>query len=146
MTGDMEDLRRLVDEYGIRWSASPERAVLDGAVQPIGFNVELSATHGHAVDPAHPATPGCPQCGPVLEALHAVAEYALPKEQRDSFYEVHLSRAHVFSGGDGDPPRMTARLTILHSGDPSRPPDACEARCREEIIAKLKLLGAREGG
>jgi hypothetical protein len=136
-------LRSLVEQYGIRWKASTERAVVRNALQPIGFNIELSAVHGPT---AHPPCPGCPACKPVVDALRTVARFVLPTQPRDSFYEVHTSQAHEFTKDRAGEPEMTAVLTILHQGDPNRPPDACEGLCRDEIIAKLKALGAREGG
>jgi hypothetical protein len=143
MTETIATLRSLVERYGIRWKASTERAVVDDTLQPIGFNIELSAVHGPT---AQPPCPGCPVCKPVIDALAAVARFVLPTEPRDSFYEVHTSLAHEFSKDRAGEPEMTAVLTILHQGDPNRPPNACERFCRDEIIAKLKLLGAREGG
>jgi hypothetical protein len=136
-------LRSLVDRYGIRWRASTERAVVGDTLQPIGYRIELSAVHGPT---AQPPCPGCPACKPVLDALGAVARFVLPTQPRGSFYEVLTSQAHEFSKDRAGEPEMSAVLTILHQGDPNRPPDACERLCRDEIIAKLKALGVREGG
>lgn len=139
---DLEALRQLVRQYRIHWTSSPEYAVDRDALHPIGFNVELSATHGQV---AHPPSPGCPECLPVMRALDTISEFVLPKGERASFYEVRINGAHEFPRGARGEPEMTSLVTILHRGDPNLPPDECEKRCRDEILSKLRLLGAREG-
>lgn len=139
---DLDALRQLVRQYRMHWASAPEYAVAGDVLQPIGYNIELSAAHARH---AHAPSPGCPECVPVLEALQRVSEFMLPKEERNAYYEVNLRPAHEFSKNGGGQPEMTSRVTILHRGDPNRPPDPCETRCRDEILAKLKVIGAPEG-
>ena len=138
-TTEVAALRELVRTYDIRWEAGYERAVVDGQLRTIGLTLDLTAIH----PPSHEAPmPGCPQCKPVANALRRVAEAVLPKEHRRSFYEVSVASGHHVLTRSGSP-EMTATITILHEQGINDPVDACEERCRSEMIAKLEDLGAR---
>jgi hypothetical protein len=124
------------------WESRPELAASGDTVAPIGFRVEVTAVHEH---PAHPPSPGCPECIPVTEALKRVCFAVLPRGEHASWYDVHVS-----AGLDMDPrrrgaPELTASVEILHRGEVNRPPDECERACLAEIRARLTALGVRHG-
>lgn len=141
--GGRARLRELVERFQVCWCTSRENAVIDGEVRPIGFNIELSAVHDH---PERPPTPGCPECEPVLAALREIVEFVLPKDARDSRYEVHLKRLGLeFSGAHRDRPEVVALIQVLHKRGVNDPIDACEVRCLNEMTKALADLGACEG-
>ncbi len=143
-TSESEGLRQLVDKYSLCWSKSPVRAVVHEEIRSVGWEIELRATHGKT---AHPATAGCRECPPVVDALERVARFILPSEKRTSHYEIHLrpwaiQYSHVHPGVA----EMTALITIEHDEGINEPIDACEDLCLADMESKLRELGARERG
>ncbi len=139
--GDVE-LRALVHRHRIIWESRPELAVVKGALAPIGFVVTLTAVHDH---PAHPPSPGCPECTPVRAALERIAHAVLPRGEHASQYEVHVANALESDPSHGRRTEISATITILHRGIIDQPPDDCERECLSELRARLKALGAQEG-
>ena len=141
-TSETEGLRELVGKYLLSWSTTPERAVVDDELRPIGRNLILCATHGKTT---HEPMPGCPECAPVVDALDRVAHFILPTEPRSSHYEVHVQPAKIqYSHAHPGVAEMTAVITILHNKGINDPIDACEDRCLADMTAKLRELGAHE--
>jgi hypothetical protein len=132
----LSQLRELVKEHQVVYEVRRFR---------VGFDVDLYGTH--SVRNGRPrAQPGCPQCEEVWEHLHELAVAALPPADRESGYEIRWFRPALIY----DPkrqPRADVELTleIRHRGDGHAEIDACEKRCRDEIVAALRSLGAREG-
>jgi hypothetical protein len=132
------ELLKLADDHQLRWQVWPERRAVPGGVRQIGFEVILLGVHH---EPKHAPYPGCDECQTVFQALRKIAQYALPSEQRASFYELE-----AYDGAlryDHRCPSGYVALTfrILHRKDYGAPPDPCEQRCLAEIEAKLSLLG-----
>ena len=136
------ELRELVCAHEMHWHLTVEKATVEGELRPIGLALALSAVHDR---PAQTPLPGCSECGPVVNALERVIDAVLPKDHRRSTYDVDIPTAEI-EYPRGRRPEITATITILHRGDDINAPiDSCETRCANDIIAKLKALGAREG-
>jgi hypothetical protein len=136
-------LRALVRRHQVCWESRPEYAAVDGNAQQVGFVVEITATYDH---PARPPVAGCTECDAPLRALDDILDYVVPRERRDSIYELHLRRGAIQSDRRRwNRPEVSAAIRVVHGDGADRPVDACEDRCRREIIGKLKELGACEG-
>jgi hypothetical protein len=140
---DLVHLRELVRRHQICWESRPERAAVDGTARQVGFIVEITATHDHP----HPEpVSGCAQCEAPLRALEAVIGFILPKDRRDSVYDVRVPRGALqYDRRRRNRPELRATIAVLHADGADRPVDACEERCRREIVHKLEELGACEG-
>ena len=136
------ELRELVRAHAMHWHLTVEKAVVAGELRPIGLALSLSAVHHR---PAQTPLPGCSECAPVVNALERVIDAVLPNDHRRSTYDVDIPTAEL-EYPRGRRPEITATITILHgSDDINAPIDSCETRCANDIIAKLKALGAHEG-
>jgi hypothetical protein len=118
-------------------------ADIDGITEPIGFVVELTAVHDH---PAHPPSPGCAECAPVMAALRRVCLAALPRGEHASWYDVHVGGAFSMDPRRRGLPELSATIEVLHCGRVNRPPDECERACLAEIRARLLQLGVTSRG
>src|SRR6266568_8820002 len=78
-------LADLVKRYQVCWEVWPESLIVGGKQTQVGFELELSGTP--ELGPDH-IGPGCPAGRNVYDALYAVADWILPKEERPSMYEV----------------------------------------------------------
>jgi hypothetical protein len=132
-----------VQNHRICWESRPEYAVVEEDTREVGFVIELAATHEQ---PHRAPVAGCPECELPLRALEAVVAFVLPKGQRDSIYDVDVRYGAInYAPRRGNRPEVSATIRILHADGADRPVDRCEERCRQEIIRKLREIGAREG-
>ena len=83
--GVPEALRELVERFRVCWEALPNYYYVEKEKRQIGFILELAGTHEAGVE--HPL-PGCPHCHHVRLALQAIANWIIPKEKRDSDYDI----------------------------------------------------------
>jgi hypothetical protein len=75
-----------------------------------------------------------------------MAEFVLPRHPHTAVYEVNSrSNAHEFARKSANEPRMSASISIQHLGTVDAPPDGCQQACRDEIILRLRAIGAMEG-
>lgn len=141
--GEIERLRRLVRRHEVCWETRPENAVVGGHILAVGFVVEVSATHHQ---PHRTPVAGCAECSEPLLALQQILAFALPQGEHASVYEGRVRWGTLqFSPRRHNRPEVVGSLAILHGSGPNRPIDACERSCRDEIVARLKGLGACEG-
>lgn len=138
-----QDLEQLVKDHKVCWEVWPLRHVdPDTGLRTIGYQLELMGTHH---EPEHPPNPGCEECSKVYAALRTIARTILPKEERDSTYQVRLfDHAMRFSPRRGFRKDVQLVLTIQHRTDYTEPIDACETQCLREMEQNLKRLGARK--
>ena len=135
-------LRDLVQRFRVCYEVSPALAVVGEELRPVGFTIELAATHDH---PRHEPYAGCDECVPVARALNELLDFTVPKDFRASHFDVHRPRmSHQFAPERGNRGDLTASVEVLHRDGATRPVDDCELRCRDEIVATLKDLGACE--
>ena len=133
-------LSGLVKRYQVCWEVWPEYLMVAGKEKQVGFELELSGTPEAGT--SH-LGPGCPACRQVFEALHAIAEWILPKERRPSTYELGpFQQALRYSSVRAMRPDVTLSVKILHRQGFDQPIDQCEIRCLDEMKEKLKVLGA----
>ena len=135
-------LKGLVERFRICWEALPDHYYVKKVRRQIGFTLELTGTHESGVD--HPQ-PGCPHCQHVWRALQEIANWILPKEIRDSDYEVSVfdqtiqyTRVRKFR------PDVSLRIWIRHRCGFDREVDACEVRCLNEMTQRLVEIGAHK--
>jgi hypothetical protein len=146
MVGNDEsrELRELIRKHKVCWEVWPEYHIdREGKKIQIGFELDLIGTH---YQPRHTPEPGCAECVKVYDDLKRIAYWIMPKEERDSWYEVgvfdasiHYSAQRRFRG------EITLPIKILHREGFNRPTDACEVRCLNEMEEKLQALGAHRG-
>ncbi|MBZ5701610.1 MAG: hypothetical protein LAN84_07155 [Acidobacteriia bacterium] len=137
-----EALRELVERFQVCWEALPDSYYVRKEKRQIGFTLELTGTHEAGVE--HPL-PGCPHCHKVRIALQAIADWIMPKERRDSGYDiVPYDQSIQYEAVRKFRPDVSLRIQIQHRSGFDRPVDACEVRCLNEMKQRLKELGARE--
>lgn len=135
-------LREFVKHYQVCWEVWPEYLMVGGKQRQVGFELELSGTHDSGM--GH-IGPGCPACRRIYGALHAVADWILPKEERPSMYEIGPYEAALrYSKVRGNRPDVTLAVKIVHRRGFDQPVDKCEMRCLREMKEHLSELGACE--
>lgn len=137
-------LSDLVAAHKVCYEVWPEKHLgPNGKICQIGFELTLIGTH---YNPEHLPWPGCDECYKVYQDLHNIAVWILPKEKRDSRYEVQ-----IFDSAMRRTPKRKFRsdieltIKILHREGLEGPVDACEIRCLNEMKTKLRELGVTEG-
>jgi len=140
----LDGLKRLVERHQVCWEVWPQETIgREGRRVQVGFELDLLGTHDH---PVKPPMPGCDQCAEVYGDLRRIAQWILPKEERESDYEIG-----AFDSSIRFPPErefreeITLPIRIIHREGFERPVDACEVRCLREMEKKLELLGASKG-
>ncbi len=132
----------LVNRYQVCWEVFPEYLMVNGKERQVGFELELTGTPEAGTDHVGP---GCPACRRVYAALHAVADWILPKDERPSRYEVGpYEQALRYSAVRALRPDVTLSVKIVHRRGFDLPVDQCEVHCLEEMKQRLKQLGACE--
>jgi hypothetical protein len=140
---ELTQLRELVRAHEICWETRPEYVAGADFPQPVGYVVEISATHAEPHASPHA---GCPLCREPLAAIEKVIAFVLPRERRDSIYDVHLMRGSLrYDRRRGNRPEVVATILIEHGDGADRPIDDCERRCLHDIVSRLKQLEACEG-
>lgn len=136
-------LREVVARHRVYYEIRPEQVPLkDHSLQEVGFQLEL---HGEHAKGAHP-TPGCALCQEIYRGLREIAAWILPKEIRDSSYDLEAFDASLhYSHPTKDPGSVQLGIDILHRSGFDRPVDACEVRCLREMEEKLNRLGVHRG-
>jgi hypothetical protein len=141
---EFEKTKELVIQHKVCWEVWPKYHVdRNGKKVEIGFELDLIGTHYH---PVKTPLPGCVECAKVYEDLKQIAKWIIPKEERDSLYEIRPFDSSIHQA----PMRkfrkdITLTIKILHREGFDRPIDACEIECLKEMKNKLKELGARQG-
>ena len=136
-------LREIVVRHCVYYEVRRESVPLkDHSLQEVGFRLEL---HGRHAAGSHPM-PGCALCQEIYGGLREIAAWILPKEIRDSSYDLEAFDASLhYSHATKDPGSVQLGIDILHRSGFDRPVDACEVRCLREMEEKLKRLGVRRG-
>jgi len=135
-------LTDFVNRYQVCWEVWPEYLMVGGKERQVGFELELTGTPEPGTEHVGP---GCPACRRVYSALHAIADWILPKEERPSRYEVGpYEQALRYSTARALRPDVTLSVKILHRRGFDQPVDQCEVRCLEEMKQRLRQLGACE--
>jgi predicted CXXCH cytochrome family protein len=141
--GVRKTLRDLVAGFQICFEALPDKYVVNKELLQIGFTLELTGTHEQGVE--HPL-PGCEHCRKGWRALKGVADWVIPREERDSDSEIgpfdqsiHYDPVRKFR------PDVSLRIWIRHRSGFDRPVDACEVRCLNKMTQHLEALGVRKG-
>jgi hypothetical protein len=131
-----------VKRYKVCWEVWPESLMVGGKQQQVGFELELSGTPEPGIDHVGP---GGPACRHVYAALHAIADWILPKDERPSMYEIGpYEQALRYSAIRGNRPDVTLSVKIVHRRGFDQPVDQCETRCLKEMKEHLSELGACE--
>ena len=140
--GAPQKLKEFVQRFRICWEALPDHYYVKKEKRQIGFTLELTGTHESGVE--HPQ-PGCPHCQHVWRALQEIANWILPKEVRDSDYEVSVFDQTIqYTAVRKFRPDVSLRISIRHRSGFDREVDACEVRCLNEMIQRLTEIGARK--
>lgn len=140
---ELDKLRELVIQHKVCWEVWPEYHInLEGEKVQIGFELDLVGTHYH---PERPPLPGCAECMKVYEDLEQIAQWIMPKEERDSRYKIGIFDSTIQYA----PKRklrkdITLTIKILHREGFDQPVDGCEVECLKEMESKLKDLGAQK--
>ena len=141
---EFEKIKELVLQHKVCWEVWPEYHInQNGEKVQIGFELDLIGTHYH---PTQSPLPGCVECAKVYEDLKRIAQWIMPKEERDSRYEIRSFDVSIHQA----PLRkfrkdITLAIKILHREGFDRPKDACEVECLKEMEKKLKDFGACQG-
>ena len=143
-----QKLKEFVQRFQICWEALPDHYYVkkensvNKEMRQIGFTLELTGTHESGVE--HP-TPGCKHCHHVRQALQEIADWIIPKEIRDSDYEISAYNQGIqYTAVRKFRPEVSLRISIRHRSGFDREVDACEVRCLNEMIERLTEIGARK--
>lgn len=140
--GDSGSLKQLVRRFQVCWETLPDYYYVKGQKRQIGFVLVLAGTHEAGVERPEP---GCEHCRNVRRALRAIASWVIPKEHRDSDYDITpYDQAIHYDPSRKFRPEVTLQIWIRHRSGFDRDVDACQIRCLEEMTRGLKELGARE--
>lgn len=140
---EVERLRALVRRHEVCWETRQENANVGGRIQPVGFVVEVSATHHQ---PHRTPVAACAECSAPLLALQQILAFALPHGEHASVYEKRVRWGTLqFSPRRSNRPEVVGSIAILHGSGANQPIDDCERSCRDEVVARLKEIGACEG-
>jgi hypothetical protein len=132
-------LRETVTRHRVYWRVWPEWAILHGRREQVGFRLELYGMHMAGCRP----TPGCEDCREVYSKLREIAAWILPREQRDSNYEVlSFDAALHYDSLAQNPGSVVLAILIVRRGTYEQPTDACQVRCLREMQDRLRELGA----
>jgi hypothetical protein len=135
-------LKELVQRFRICWEALPDCYYVKNEKRQIGFTLELTGTHEVGVE--HPE-PGCQHCHYVRQVLQEIADWILPKERRDSDYEVlPYDQGIQYTAARKFRADVSLRIWIRHRSGFDREVDACEVRCLNEMTQRLTEIGARK--
>jgi hypothetical protein len=141
--GVRKTLRELVARFQICFEALPDKYVVNQELRQIGFTLELTGTHEQGVE--HPL-PGCEHCREVWRALKGVADWVLPRGERDSDCDIGpFDQSLHYDAGRKLRPDVSLRIWTRHRSGFDRPVDACEVRCLIEMTERLQALGVRKG-
>lgn len=137
-------LRELVKKHKVCWEVWPEYHIdRKGEKIQIGFQLDLVGTHDH---PQTVPDPGCGECVTVYENLKKIGQWIIPKEDRDSRYEIGMFDASMHYASRRKFRRdIVLPIKIIHREGFDRPVDDCEDKCLKEMEEKLKELGVPEG-
>jgi hypothetical protein len=148
-------IKGLVQQFAVCWEARPEQAVVTvldlkekaprakTELRKIGFSLELYGTPEPA---AKNVLPGCHDCLRVQSALKEIADWILPREERQCMYEVEADTQSLsYSRVRADRPDIRVTIQILHQSNWDRPIDECEECCLKDIERALHEIGACEG-
>ena len=140
---ELEKLRKLVMHHKVCWEVWPEYHInQDGRKVQIGFELDIIGTHYH---PEQLPQPGCSECVKVYNDLKQIVQAIIPKEERDSRYEIRIFDPSIQYA----PERKLRKdiyltINILHREGFAQPVDGCEVECLKEMEGKLKELGAQK--
>jgi hypothetical protein len=139
----IEELQALVQKHQICWEVLPERVPVKGDNPlKIGFNLILLGTHASEDHPV----PGCEKCQGIFKDLRQIAQWILPKDERLSRYEIEIFDSAIrYSPARGNRPDVQLTIQIMHRSEFDKPVDECEVFCLNEMKAKLRELGSRQG-
>jgi hypothetical protein len=136
------NLKELVQCFRICWEALPDYYYVRKEKRQIGFTLELTGTHEQGVE--HPL-PACEHCQKVWRALKAVGDWVIPREERDSDYDIGpFDQSIHYDAGRKFRPDVSLRIGIRHRSGFDREVDACEVRCLREMTQRLTEIGARK--
>ncbi len=141
---EFRKLQELVRHHKVCWEVWPEYHIdREGRKIQIGFELDLFGTH---YQPEHLPEPGCEECVRVYDDLKWIAQWILPKEERESCYEIGVFDASIhYSTRRRLRDEVSLVIKIMHREGFDRPTDVCEVKCLNEMEEKLKDLGARKG-
>jgi hypothetical protein len=135
-------LKELVEKFHVCWEALPDCYPVKKEIRQVGYCLELTGAHEEGVD--HPS-PGCVHCQHVWRALEAIAEWIIPKEYRDTGYEISPFDPSIqYSKERKYRPEVSLRIWIRHRVGFEREVDACEVRCLKEMTQRLVEIGAHK--
>ena len=143
-----QTLKEFVQRFRICWEALPDHYYVkkensaSKQMRQIGFTLELTGTHESGIEDPQP---GCPHCQHVWHALQQIANWILPKEIRDSDYEISVFDQTIqYNKQRKFRPEVSLRISIRHRSGFDREVDACEVHCLNEMTERLKEIGARK--
>ncbi len=135
-------LKEFVERFQICWEALPDYYYVKKEKRQIGFTLELTGTHEQGVE--HPE-PGCQHCHHVRLALQEIADWILPKERRDSDYDIiPYDQSIQYTAVRKFRPDVSLRICIRHRSGFDRELDECEVRCLREMTQRLTEIGAHK--
>lgn len=137
------ELQELAEKHAVRYEVWMEYGMVEGAVRPVGFELDLLGTHdhGHTV-----FSPGCDLCKETYGDLRKIAGRILPTAERPTVYNIApFDHALHLTPKRGLAPEVRLSVHIEHRHDRDQPIDSCEELCLKEMEGKLASLGIKGG-
>lgn len=135
------ELRALVARHEMAFHVAPVRRVnaKTGELVAVGFEIELLGVHDA---PSRPPEPGCDECVGVYEDMRRIARSVVPNADRPSEVELRAFEPKlVYERRHHGRPAVVLTMELLHRRGYEEPVDACEERCKDEIVAALRAIG-----
>jgi len=136
-----QELKQLVEKHTACYEVYPDWLLVDGEQRKVGFELELFGTQDHG---SSRLTPGCELCVSTFADLRRIAEWIIPREWRDSQYEIMPFDAALHETAARKlVPEVALIIMIGHRHNFTEPTNECETRCLLEMEQRLKQLGVR---
>lgn len=144
-----ESITNTVENHRVCYEWSNEYEMVNGVRIPTGYSLRLYGSnieHDEGIDSTMHPVPGCAVCRKTYFDLLSVANWIMPKENRESVYKIEpFDNTFHYAPKRNWRVEVVVAIQILHRDDFRRPQDECEVRCLKEMSANLKKIGVLEG-
>lgn len=138
----VDELSALVKKHKVCWEVITEQIPRkEDQPKAVWYNLILHGAHSREDHPV----PGCEKCKHLYKDLRRIAQWIIPKAERESRYEISIYEPYIgYTPSRGNRPEVDLTIQILHREHYDAPVDECEVLCLNEMKAKLAELGAQE--
>lgn len=135
-------ISELARRFQVHWDVSPEYVFINHEKRQIGFELDLSGTHGNG---ATQLEPGGEKCREIYRALIQIAEDVLPQGTKDTSHQLEpYDQSVYYSTKHGNRPEVVLRIRITHRKAFERPVDSDQIQFLNDLQQRLEDKGIRQ--